>query len=202
MKQIEIVDAVQSLIGGDARTRAKIQKLFPVGLRFFLTRYPSYDLAIEWDGTADGADYIWLPEDFQWTLRVWTSLREEPVTVLSPTEFADLKATDYSGNKIYCTPMRTRRGKRKLQFIDDIGSGTTVYIWYMQKAEIISLDMVPDYYADVMIAWLRKQLAQSDTPEYIRAKSDLKEARDDLQAMKQANPAAEIVGRIPSNWRR
>lgn len=202
MRQAEIIDTVQSVIGGDARTRAKILKIFPVGLRFLLTRYPSYDLAIEWEGTADGTDYIYCPDDFQWPLRVWTAQRDEPVTIISPSEFADLKATDYSGSKIYCTSMRTRQGQKKMVFQDDIGVGTAVTIWYMQKAEIISIDMVPDYYADALIAWIRRHMAKSDTPEYLRAKSDFREARNDLQAMKQANPAAEIICRIPSNWRR
>jgi hypothetical protein len=204
MRQVEVIEAIQQLIRGDANTRATIVKLFPLALRFFLTRYPSYDLAIEWNGTADGADYIWCPDDFQWPLLVWTAKISEPVTVISPREFAELKARNYSSSKIFCTVMLTRQGRKKLVFIDDIGAGTRVDVWYYQKPTLISIDMVPDYYADGMIAWIRKQMAPRDIQgaEYIVASTDLKAAVSDLNAMSQANPAAEIIGRIPSNWRR
>lgn len=203
MNQEDVVDAVQQVIVGDPISRPLVVKWFRLAVRFFLGRYPSHDLIVEWNGTADGADYIYCPDDFYWPSRVWTAKREEPVTVISPTEFSDLKAHGYGGSTIYCTALRTRQGRKKLVFIDDIGTGIRVDMWYYQEPSIIAIDMVPDYYTDAIVAWIRKQAAlrNKKSQEYIQASADLKEARGDLNAMSQANPAAELIARIPSNWR-
>lgn len=203
MNQSDVVDAVQQVIVGDPISRPLVVKWFRLAVLFFLSRYPSFDLSVEWNGTADGSDYIYCPDDFQWAFRVWTTLKDEPVSIISPTEFAELKARKYSSSKIFCTVMRTRGGRKKLVFIDDIGAGTRVDMWYYQTPTIISIDMIPDYYTDVIVAWIRKQAAlrNKKSQEYIQARADLKEARGDLSAMSQANPAAEIITYLASEWR-
>ena len=199
MRQEEVIDAVQTLIKGDAASRAKIIKLFPLGLRFVLGRYPQDALAIKWDGTAEGADHIYCPRDFWKPLTVWTGLREEPVTIISPAQFAILEAQEYSGTQIFCCYSIKKGGRKQLEFIDDIGIGTAVTMRYLQSPALASVDSAPDYLADALVCWIRLMMATEKT--FGIANRQYERAIKSVVPMSDVTPSAPIVGRIPRELR-
>jgi len=201
VSQTEIIDAVQSLIAGDAASRAKLAKLLPLSVRFLMTRYPMQELvSINDTLTADGDDWVWCPDDFDRPVVLWTAKQEKPVTIITPTQFGSLLAQGYSGREYFACLYTDLSGRRFFKFVPNVDTGTAITLHYLQTPSITSADFAPAYLAEALIFWL-KMMVTTDKAEKVLARKDFRESTDDLVAMQQATPGETIRGILPADYR-
>jgi len=201
LSQTEVIEAVQSLIAGDAASRAQLVKLFPLGVRFLMTRYPMQELVSMNDNlSADGDDWAWCPDDFDRPVVLWTAKQEKAVDIITPTQFGTLLAQDYSGTEYFACLYVDTSGRYFFKFIPNIGTGTAITLHYLQKPSVMSADFAPDYLAEALILWL-KMMVTKDKGEKILARKDFRKSTDDLVAMQEATPGETIRGIIPADYR-